>query len=148
MATDEAIRSIEGSFERIASAARRSGRTIAQRFDADLQPAAWALLRELLRGGPQQPHVLAATLSMDRSAISRLLKDLRERGLVQGERDEQDGRAMWISVTPAAAERAEAVLTERRARLHERLSMWDEGDLDRFALLLDRFADPQWLSEA
>ncbi|MFD1722058.1 MarR family winged helix-turn-helix transcriptional regulator [Amnibacterium endophyticum] len=147
MATDDAIRTIEGSFERIAVAARRAGRSIAQRFDPELQPAAWAVLRELLRGGPMQPHALAAAMSMDRSAISRLLKELRERGLIEAERDEQDGRSQWISVTPAARARAEAVLADRRQRLHEHLSAWDEGDLDRFAVLLDRFADPEWLSE-
>lgn len=148
VATDDAIRSINESFERIAVAARRAGRSAAQQFDAELQPATWAVLREVLRVGRVQPHALAETMSMDRSAISRHLKDLRERGLVQAERDEQDARATWVSLTPEAAARAEAVIGTRRRGLHERLDAWDPDDLERFAELLERFADPVWLRQA
>ena len=148
VATDDAIRSINESFERIAVAARRAGRSAAQQFDADLQPATWAVLREVLRAGRVQPHVLADTMSMDRSAVSRHLKDLRERGLVQTERDEQDARGTWVSLTTEATARAEAVVGERRRSLHDRLAAWDPDELDRFAGLLERFADPVWLRQA
>lgn len=145
--TGEAIRSINESFERLATAARRAGRSAAAVFDAELQPAAWSVFREVLRSGRVQPHSLAASLSMDRSAVSRHLKELRERGLIEAERDEQDARSTWVRAEPAAAERAEAVLSARRAALQQRLGTWDPADLDRFAVLLDRFADPDWLRE-
>ncbi len=148
VATEDAIRSINESFERIAVAARRAGRSAAQQFDADLQPVTWAVLREVLRAGRVQPHALAETMSMDRSAVSRHLKDLRERGLLQHERDEQDARSTWVSLTPEAAARADAVVLERRLGLRERLDAWDPDDLERFAQLLDRFADPVWLRQA
>ena len=143
--TDEAVRSINESFERLAMAARRAGRDAAARFDADLQPATWAVFREVLRGGRVQPHGLASSLSMDKSAVSRHLKELRERDLVAVERDGHDARATWVSATPSAAARAETVLAARRAGLQHWLAAWDAEDLDRFAVLLDRFADPDWL---
>ncbi|WP_375400020.1 MarR family winged helix-turn-helix transcriptional regulator [uncultured Amnibacterium sp.] len=147
MTTDDAIRSINESFDRLGAAVRRSAREAAEQLHPGLQPAALPLFREVLREGRMQPHVLATRLGMDKGAVSRHLKELREQGLVQAERDETDARAIWISATPDAVQRAEAGWAIRQSALHTRLASWDPDDLDRFAVLLDRFADPEWLRE-
>jgi DNA-binding MarR family transcriptional regulator len=140
MATEESIRSIGESFDGIAIGVRRSVRTAAAALGTDVQPAAWAVFREVVRMRRVQANAIVAQLGMDKSAVSRHLKELRERGLVEAERDEQDARAVWISPTPAALERFADIVEAQQGRLGAVLAGWPAEDVERFAQLLDRFA--------
>ncbi|WP_375387545.1 MarR family winged helix-turn-helix transcriptional regulator [uncultured Amnibacterium sp.] len=141
MDTDAAIRSVDESFERIAVGARRSIRRAAGELAADLPPSAWPVLREVLRAGRVQAGTIIGSLGMDKSAVSRHLKELREHGLVDAERDEHDGRSIWIRPTPLAIERSATILAGQQDRLRDLLEAWEPGDLERFADLLHRFAE-------
>jgi len=143
--TAEAIRSINTSFERLARSARQTARAAAARFDTQLQPASWSVFREVLRTGPVQANALAADLGMDKSAVSRHLKELRGRGLVSARRDERDARVVWLSATPEAAERAAAANEEWSRRLREFLGTWDPQEVESFAVLLARFSEAESL---
>ncbi len=138
--TEEAIRSITESFERLAVGARHSVRSAAARLSPDLQPAAWPVFREVARTGRIQASAIVSTLGMDKSAVSRHLKELREQGLVEAERDDQDARIVWISPTPLAIRQSAAVFEDRQSRLRSTLTGWSPEDLERFAVLLDRLA--------
>jgi DNA-binding MarR family transcriptional regulator len=138
--TDEAIGSINDSFERIANGARRSIRRAAAMLAPDLQPAAYPVFREVIRAGRIQASAVVTSLGMDKSAVSRHVKELRELGLVTAERDEHDARVFWIMPTPLALERAAAVVEDQQARLRRSVESWGADDLERFADLLDRFS--------
>jgi DNA-binding MarR family transcriptional regulator len=140
--TEDAIRSISESFERLALSARRSMRQAAAELAADLPPSAWAVLREVLRSERVQASTIITTLGMDKSAVSRHLKELRAHGLVDAERDERDARNVWVLPTPLARERAAAIRAGQQERLRALLGTWEPHDLERFAVLLDRFAEP------
>lgn len=140
MSTDEAIRSVGESFDRIAVGARRSTRLAAAALAPDLQPAAWPVFREVATVGRVQASAIVAALGMDKSAVSRHLKDLREHGLVDAERDEQDARVFWITPTPEAVARLARITATQQARLQERFASWDDEDVARFATLLARFS--------
>lgn len=138
--TDEAIRTISESFDRIATGARRSVRAAVTELAEGLQPAAWPVFREVARAERVQAGTIVAALGMDKSAVSRHLKDLREHGLVDAERDEHDARAYWITPTPLALTRLAGVIEMQQERLRAELGTWDPEDLERFALLLARFS--------
>ena len=140
--TEDAIRSINESFERIATSVRRLIRRAAADLAEDLPPAAWSVFREVVRTERTQASTIIAVLGMDKSAVSRHLKELREHGLVDAERDLQDARVVWILPTPLAVERATEITAGQQARLRAELAGWDAEDLERFAVLLDRFAGP------
>lgn len=140
MDTDEAIRSINESFERLVVSARHSVRSAAALLSADLQPAAWPVFREVVRTGRMQASTIVSTLGMDKSAVSRHVKELRERGLVEAERDAHDARVVWISPTPLAIRQSAAVFEDQQSRLRSALTGWSPEDLERFAVLLDRLA--------
>ena len=140
--TDEAIRSINESFERLAIGARQTVRASAASLSADLQPAAWPVFREIVRAGRVQASTIVAALGMDKSAVSRHVKELREHGLIEAERDQHDARVVWISPTPLAVAQVTAVVEDQQSRLRANLAAWSSEDIDRFATLLDRFSPP------
>ena len=140
--TDAAIGSINDSFERLVLGARRAVRRSAAALADDLQPAAWPVFREVARTGRVQVGAIVSTLGMDKGAVSRYLKELREHGLVEAERDEHDARNVWITPTPVGRERAAQLAVEQRERLRDALADWSPEDIERFAVLLDRFSAP------
>jgi DNA-binding MarR family transcriptional regulator len=140
--TDDAIRSINESFDRIANGARRTIRRAASRLAGDLQPAAWPVFREVVRGERVQASAIVASLGMDKSAVSRHVKELREHGLVDAERDAQDARIIWITPTPLALARVAEVMAEQQAILRATFTSWSADDLERLAVLLERFSLP------
>jgi DNA-binding MarR family transcriptional regulator len=84
---------------------RRATRALTQLYDDLMTPSGlrvtqFSLLRTLLRGGTATLSDLAGTLLLDRTALSRTLDPLAERGLVaivQG----RDARTREVSVTRA-----------------------------------------------
>lgn len=137
----EAVESIGESLDRISTAARRSVRIAAAALADDLQPAAWPVFREVVRVEQVQASAIVATLGMDKSAVSRHLKDLRAHGLIAARRDESDARIVWITVTPAGRERLAVVTATLQARVRARMDGWSAEDVDRFAELVARFSN-------
>lgn len=143
MQTDEAIRTILESFDRIFIGVRRTVRLAAAALGPDVQPAAWPVFREVVRAERVQASTLVSTLGMDKSAVSRHLKELREHGLVDAERDADDARIAWLSPTPLAHERLDAITEGQRDRLRALLEPWPPEDVERFSELLARFSREQ-----
>jgi DNA-binding MarR family transcriptional regulator len=137
---DEAMRSLGDSFDRLVSAARRSIRVSAAAVAEDLQPAAWPVFREIVRSERIQATAIVAALGMDKSAVSRHVKELRELGLIDAIRDEVDARVLWISPTDAGRARIGTVFATQQQRLREQLETWPADDVERFAELLARFS--------
>lgn len=140
MDADAAIRAISESFDRLATGARRSVRAAATELAEGLQPAAWPVFREVVRAERIQASTIVATLGMDKSAVSRHVKELREHGLVDTERDDDDARVVWLTPTPLARTRLAAVIETQQERIREALGTWDPEDVERFARLLARFS--------
>ncbi|TDS77149.1 MarR family transcriptional regulator [Amnibacterium kyonggiense] len=138
--TDDAIRTIIESFDRIFVGVRRTVRIAAAALGPDVQPAAWPVFREVVRAERVQATTLVATLGMDKSAVSRHLKELREAGLVDAERDPTDARIAWLSPTPLAHERLDAITEAQRERLRVLFASWPADDVERFSALLARFS--------
>ena len=140
--TDDAIRTILESFDRIFVRVRRRVRFAAAELGDDVQPAAWPVFREVIRAGRVQASALVTTLGMDKSAVSRHLKELRAHGLVAAERDPADARIAWLSPTPLAHERLATITEAELARLRSLVESWPAEDVQRFSDLLARFSYP------
>src|SRR3954465_15911240 len=102
-----------------------------------------------MRNAPTQASAIATSIGMDKSAVSRPIKDLRQHGLVTVEHSASDARAVLIAPTPEAVERVGLVVDSWRGRFRDILGTWDDEELEAFALLLERFAasDP-WVVPA
>lgn len=53
-------------------------------FDSSIQPAAFHIVRWLYSYGPTSASVLAESTAMDRSSVSRLIKQLENLGYIKG----------------------------------------------------------------
>jgi DNA-binding MarR family transcriptional regulator len=97
---------------------RRATRALTQRYDDLMAPSGlritqFSLLRTLARRGPSTMSELARALLLDRTALSRTLDPLAERGLV-AVAPGQDARTREVSLT------REGERTLRRAEPHWR----------------------------
>ncbi|WP_234660867.1 MarR family winged helix-turn-helix transcriptional regulator [Agromyces marinus] len=116
-ALDAAIASVEEQFAVVFTRARVVWAESAKLVHPDLQPAGYKLLSTIVRSGTTNAHVLAEHLDMDKSAVSRQVRQLEQLGLVESRADERDGRARVLAPTPLARERVAEVRAANQARL-------------------------------
>jgi DNA-binding MarR family transcriptional regulator len=110
-------------------------------IDPDLQAAAVWVLRWLSHNGPSHAGRIATELLMDKGAVSRQLRALRELGLVQSERDPLDGRATLVQLTDDGRARVERIREIGREQFYGRIENWSDKDLRTFSAMLGRFND-------
>jgi homoprotocatechuate degradation regulator HpaR len=72
--------------------------------EADVTEQQWRVLRVLDDAGPLDTSTLAQAALLYPPSVTRILKDLLERALIVRERDPQDGRRSFISLTAAGAD--------------------------------------------
>ncbi|WP_413407600.1 MarR family winged helix-turn-helix transcriptional regulator [Paenibacillus amylolyticus] len=111
----------------------------AERFDANLQPAAFQLVRWLYSYGPTSAAALAEANAMDRSSVSRLIKQLEKSGYVSKEQDPKDRRGVLLSLTELGQQSTVAALKEKESAFYNRISRWDDKELERFTAMLRQF---------
>lgn len=129
---------VEKEFSIMVVNARNAIRRRALSIHPELQPLGYRVLSILVRQQAQQQIVLAEELQVDKATISRTIKQLQAQGLVTRVADPNDGRAMLVSITDAAAEAWFASGAQARELLRERLSQWDPEEIRRFSDLLGR----------
>lgn len=111
----------------------------AERFDATLQPAAFHLVRWLYSYGPTSAAALAEATAMDRSSVSRLIKQLETSGYVSKAQDPDDRRGILLSLTELGEQSIVNALKEKESAFYERTSRWDDEELGRFTTMLRQF---------
>lgn len=111
--------------------------------DVDLSPTLHAALGTVEKHGPITAGQLAAHEKVQKPTITRTIRELVGRGLIERLPDPLDGRVTWLQVTPegrvllqSARRRADAYLTQRL----KRLSPEDRETLLAASEILERFA--------
>ncbi|MDQ1578097.1 MAG: hypothetical protein QOE21_784 [Microbacteriaceae bacterium] len=115
---------------------------LAAQVDPELQAAGVWVLRWLSHNGPSHAGQIATELLMDKGAVSRQLRTLRELGLVLSEPDPLDGRATLVQLTEDGRARLERIREIGRERFYDRIETWSDKDLRAFSAMLGRFNDP------
>ncbi|SDC24655.1 DNA-binding transcriptional regulator, MarR family [Paenibacillus sp. CF095] len=111
----------------------------AERFDANLQPAAFQLVRWLYSHGPTSAAALAEANAMDRSSVSRLIKQLEKSGYVSKEQDPKDRRGVLLSLTELGQQSTVGALKEKESAFYDGISRWDDKELELFTAMLRQF---------
>ncbi len=133
---DAAIADVEQELAFATGRARQLWKEAAIRVHPELQPAGYKLLRTVIHLEGASGHILAATLEMDKSVISRQARLLEAWGLITTRKDDTDRRARILQATPYAIERVKSVRAEQRGRLHDYLQSRPEDEVRGFATLL------------
>lgn len=84
---------------------------------------------------------LAEMLGLELSTVSRRVKALEDRGLVQRETSPTDRRTSLLRLTPEGRRLFDALSASWREMLAEVLADWDEDAIVTFQQLFERFAD-------
>lgn len=130
--------------ERLGVLARRSHTStarLAARIHPDLDASAYPLVLHIAQTPGVRPSEVADHFSIGRGTASRQITRLVELGLVHRATDPDDCRGQVLSLTDAGRASLRAARERRRAWFHEVLGDWDEGDLQTFARLIDRFVE-------
>jgi DNA-binding MarR family transcriptional regulator len=110
-------------------------------FHTELQPAAFHIALWLNALGPAKPSAVAQAIGMDRSAASRLARELVRLGLVATSIDASDRRSTVLSLTADGRRRMEAAMCVKGAEFQQRVASWNEEDLMVCTDLLRRLLD-------
>lgn len=81
---------------------------------------------------------LAQSVGTTPPTVTKLVKDLEERGLITRTPDEQDGRASRLSLTEKGRQVAESIGQARLEGLAQVLTDWSEDDLEKMDTLFER----------
>ena len=130
----------------------RLGRERATRRAQRLTGLDWTYSALLILEGMKDSTMLRMTqlaelVGTTPPTVTKLIKDLEERGLVDRTPDEQDGRASFVSLTEEGRRVAESLGRARLESLRQVLGDWSEDDLERLTVLFERLrADMRRLS--
>ncbi|WP_159609891.1 MarR family winged helix-turn-helix transcriptional regulator [Glutamicibacter sp. JC586] len=142
-----ALDDIEAAFARLSPAVKGRMAQNARLFHPELRGAGFSVLRVVLlhslRGPEGELTVsdIVCDTHMDKSVVSRQLKDLKAWGLIQAERSEQDARVFFVSPTEFALQRFKEIKSTTRADYLDAFASWDPSDVTELAALLTRFAE-------
>ncbi|GAB3104485.1 MarR family winged helix-turn-helix transcriptional regulator [Lysobacter terrae] len=118
------------------STARAFAVHAAASFQPELSSSAFQILQWLHARGPTRASQLAEGLAMDRSVISRLIKQLRQLELVAVSPDDGDRRGVTVSISSSAQSKVAAAMTSKGELFEARFRGWSEGDVRKLTELL------------
>jgi DNA-binding MarR family transcriptional regulator len=107
----------------------------------ELDFAAILLMKALSQRGPLRLSALAALLDVDASTVSRQVRHLEDRGLLERTEDPDDGRASRIALSEQGQTRLDAGARRRRALVGDLLETWAPEDREHLRVLLNRLLD-------
>jgi DNA-binding MarR family transcriptional regulator len=140
--TDRRETAIRGLEHEIGTLLRRIRRGLAERavqVHPELNPTSYMLLSTLREQGAQRAADLAELFALDKGAVSRIVSQLVDLGLVTRSPDPADGRASILTATDEALSRLAEVREDRRAHFDDRLAEWEPTEIEDLAAKLERF---------
>lgn len=112
-----------------------------QRSGLEYGAADRILLARLVTCGRRRATDLAADVFLDLSTVSRQVRSLVDRGLVERQPDPEDRRGSLLSATEAGHEAYRSAVRRREAELARLLEPWPAEDRSRLTRLLKRLND-------
>lgn len=138
-ARDEALRGLEHEIGRLLRRIRRGIGDRAAQVDPSLTATAYPLLVTLVELGPHRAADLADLFALDKGAVSRIVHQLLELGLIERAPDPQDGRASILSATAEGKRRLAVTADRRHQEVGRRLADWEPESIASLADGLARF---------
>lgn len=120
----------------------QAGRKLRTRHPEDqIDPSTFPLAKVLLCTDGMRVSDLAARVELDVSTVSRSIKQLEDKGIVERTADPDDGRASLVRLTDVGSTQLQATLRRRFERIKAVIEPWSDSDKDLLRTLLTRLAD-------
>jgi DNA-binding MarR family transcriptional regulator len=144
-AEQELLLGIESGIAQLFRSGRSALREYSNEFHPELQPTGFNILRMIFSCAPAQAGTIIQQTGLDKSAVSRQIKVLRDLGLVDTQPDPRDGRSSFLVPTSDAEERMEKLRRRVKSDYRDRLEGWSIEELNTFSALIERFnaSDPR-----
>jgi len=118
------------------------GRRMRQRQPGDaLDYSAFPILKLLTHQGPMRLSAVASVLGLDASTVSRHVRQLEDRGLLERTDDPDDRRASRVAVSEHGSACLAAAFETRRHLITDALDGWTDQERDTLRLLLHRLVE-------
>jgi DNA-binding MarR family transcriptional regulator len=120
----------------------QAGRRLRTRHREDqVDPSCFPLAKVLLHHlDGMRVSDLAAKLQLDASTVSRQIKQLQDKGLLERTPDPADGRASLVQLSEHGQAVMHAGFKRRLERIQSVLDTWDDADREQLRVLLARLA--------
>lgn len=120
----------------------QAGRRLRTRHDEDqVDPSTFPLAKQLMMcHDGMRLSDLAAKVELDASTVSRQIKQLEDKGIVERTPDPDDGRASLIRISAEGHAVMQAAFRRRFQRIKGVLEPWSQRDRDQLQKLLTRLA--------
>ncbi|MBA3234244.1 MAG: MarR family transcriptional regulator [Propionibacteriales bacterium] len=119
----------------------QAGRRLRTRHPEDLvDPSTFPLAKQLMCHDSMRVSDLAAKVELDASTVSRQIKQLEDKSLVERTPDPADGRASLVRLTETGRTSMESAFRRRRGRIKATLEPWSDHDRAVLQHLLTRLA--------
>jgi DNA-binding MarR family transcriptional regulator len=120
----------------------QAGRKLRTRHPEDqVDPSTFPLAKQLMCGQAMRVSDLASALELDASTVSRQIKQLEDKQLVERTTDPADGRAWLVKLTSEGETQMQAAFRRRFLRIKAALEPWSDDDRSHLTTLLTRLAD-------
>jgi DNA-binding MarR family transcriptional regulator len=120
----------------------QAGRKLRTRHPEDqVDPSTFALAKALMCHDGMRLSDLAAAVELDASTVSRQIKQLEDKQIIERTPDPADGRASLIRLTPEGVEQVQAAMRRRFERIRQALEPWNDSDKTALKDLLTRLAN-------
>lgn len=127
--------------EAVVNAMVRVGKRLRRRVPGDeIEFSSLALLKTIAADGPMRLTTVAAALHLDASTVSRHVRSLEDRGLLERATDPDDGRASQVAITAEGRRSLAEGAQRRRALVGEALADWSDEDRETLRVLLHRLS--------
>jgi DNA-binding MarR family transcriptional regulator len=117
----------------------RRARDVADELHPGLSVVDYTLLTQIDVTPGTRAADLAAHFCLDKSTLSRQLEQLISAGLLGRDCEQPGRRGYALTLTAAGRERLGAAGHAVRDRLADRLTDWDDADIEAFSRLVARF---------
>ena len=120
----------------------QAGRKLRTRHPEDqVDPSTFALVRTLMCRDEMRLSDLASELGLDASTVSRQIKQLEDKAIVERAADPADGRAFLVRLTDFGATHMRAAFERRFLRIQSAVEPWSDEDREQLRTLLHRLTN-------
>ena len=132
----EAVKALEAEFGELILRTRRMMLELADRVSPGMLPGAYKILTTIERCEQVTASALTERMLIDKSQVSRAVRDLEGLGLVERTPDPTDRRSALLRLTPLGASRLAAAREPQEGLLLRTLEDWSLDDIDSLTRLL------------